>query len=111
MGDAQPFPHSTPADVLRTLDETLEGAERAHIQKGLEAVGWRVSGTGGAAERLGLKPPTLEYRITKLGIAAPAERPEAMKKSSRAHLSQSEGRSPSAGAQEPECLFKNTRYV
>ncbi len=62
---------STPADQLRTLDETLEDAERAHIQKALEAVGWRVSGTGGAAECLGLKPSTLGYRIKKLGIARP----------------------------------------
>ncbi|MGH8568359.1 MAG: hypothetical protein ACREXU_10165 [Gammaproteobacteria bacterium] len=59
VGDAHPTPHSTPADELRTLDETLEHAERAHIQKALEAVGWWVSGTGGAAERLWGQAPTL----------------------------------------------------
>ena len=52
--------------------ETLEEAERAHILKALEVVGWWVSGTGGAAERLGLKPCTLEFRMRKLGITHPA---------------------------------------
>ncbi|CAN5855299.1 hypothetical protein BH20PSE1_BH20PSE1_19300 [soil metagenome] len=52
--------------------ERLEEAERAHILKALELVGWRVSGTGGAAECLGLKPSTLEFRMKKLGITRPA---------------------------------------
>ncbi|MGH8472430.1 MAG: sigma-54 interaction domain-containing protein, partial [Gammaproteobacteria bacterium] len=52
--------------------ESLEEAERAHILKALEMVGWRVSGTGGAAECLGLKPSTLEFRMKKLGITRPA---------------------------------------
>ena len=52
--------------------ERLEEAERAHILKALELVGWRVSGTGGAAERLGLKPSTLEFRMKKLRITRPA---------------------------------------
>ncbi len=40
--------------------------------KALEAADWRVSGKDGAAERLGLKPSTLEYRIRKLGLTRPA---------------------------------------
>jgi transcriptional regulator with GAF, ATPase, and Fis domain len=48
--------------------ETLEVAERSHILKALEACGWRVSGKGGAAELLGLRPSTLDFRIKKLGI-------------------------------------------
>jgi PAS domain S-box-containing protein len=51
---------------------SLEEAERAHILKVLEMAGWRVSGAGGAAERLGLKPSTLEFRMKKLGITRPA---------------------------------------
>jgi hypothetical protein len=39
--------------------ETLEAAERSHILKALEACGWRVSGKGGTAELLGLRPSTL----------------------------------------------------
>jgi formate hydrogenlyase transcriptional activator len=58
------------ADLSRP--ENLEEAERTHILKVLEAAGWRVSGRGGAAERLGLKPTTLESRMKKLGILRPA---------------------------------------
>lgn len=47
---------------------TLEEAERRHIQRVLHRVGGRVSGPGGAAEVLGLKPSTLQFRIGKLGL-------------------------------------------
>jgi PAS domain S-box-containing protein len=48
---------------------TLVDVERAHIVDVLEATGWRVSGDGGAADLLGLRPTTLESRMRKLGIA------------------------------------------
>ncbi|MCA1852014.1 MAG: hypothetical protein LC647_06380 [Beggiatoa sp.] len=54
--------------------ETLKAAERSHIQKALEACGWRVSGKGGAAELLGLRPSTLDFRMKKLGINCRPER-------------------------------------
>ncbi len=47
---------------------TLTELEVEHIRAILEATGWRVRGAGGAAERLGLKPTTLESRIARLGI-------------------------------------------
>ncbi|SAL79136.1 sigma-54 dependent transcription regulator [Caballeronia terrestris] len=47
---------------------TLEEAERLHILKVLDETGWRVSGKAGAAERLGLKPTTLESRMKRLAI-------------------------------------------
>ena len=47
---------------------TLDEVERNHIRKILQNTGWRVSGKGGAAELLGLKPTTLESRMKKLGI-------------------------------------------
>jgi len=47
---------------------TLEHLEREHILAVLEGTGWRVSGSGGAAGLLGLKPTTLEARMKKLGI-------------------------------------------
>ncbi|MBP6670987.1 MAG: sigma 54-interacting transcriptional regulator [Gemmatimonadales bacterium] len=50
---------------------TLHAVDREHIVRVLEASGWRVSGPGGAAERLGLKPTTLEARMKKLGISRP----------------------------------------
>jgi transcriptional regulator with GAF, ATPase, and Fis domain len=47
---------------------TLTELEVEHIRAILEATSWRVRGAGGAAERLGLKPTTLESRIARLGI-------------------------------------------
>jgi len=37
----------------------------------LERVRWRIRGTGGAAEQLGLRPTTLETRMNKLGLVRP----------------------------------------
>ena len=48
---------------------TLAQLETRHIRTVLATVGWRVRGSGGAAERLGLKPTTLESRMARLGIA------------------------------------------
>ena len=62
-----PVPHS-PARVPRAA-MTLEALEVDHIRKVLESTNWRVRGTGGAAERLGLKPTTLESRMARLGIS------------------------------------------
>ncbi len=45
--------------------------ERQHILAMLERTRWKVSGPGGAAELLGLKPTTLEARMKKLGIVRP----------------------------------------
>ena len=50
---------------------SLEEVERAHIVTVLEECGWKVRGTDGAAERLGLKRSTLQSRMKKLGIQRP----------------------------------------
>jgi PAS domain S-box-containing protein len=47
---------------------TLAELQRAHIVKVLELTGGRVSGEGGAARMLGLKPTTLHARMAKLRI-------------------------------------------
>ena len=47
---------------------TLAELERNHILDVLDITSWRVSGKGGAAELLGLKPTTLESRMKKHGI-------------------------------------------
>ena len=52
----------------KTNCKTLDEVEREHIVRALEGCGWRIRGTGGAAEQLGLKPTTLESRMKKLGI-------------------------------------------
>ena len=49
----------------------LVDIERDHIVAVLDRVKWRVRGAGGASELLGLKPSTLESRMTKLGIKRP----------------------------------------
>ena len=49
----------------------LEDVEREHIRTILESTGWRVRGAGGAADRLGLRPTTLESRLAKLGLKRP----------------------------------------
>jgi transcriptional regulator with GAF, ATPase, and Fis domain len=48
--------------------ERLTDIEREHIRSVLEGTGWRIRGTGGAAERLALPPTTLETRMSKLGL-------------------------------------------
>jgi transcriptional regulator with GAF, ATPase, and Fis domain len=50
---------------------TLADVVKEHIRSVLESAGWRVRGPGGAAERLGLKPTTLETRMAKLGLNRP----------------------------------------
>jgi DNA-binding NtrC family response regulator len=47
---------------------TLKESERMHILQTLHQTGWRIRGTDGAAEILGIKPTTLEARMAKLGI-------------------------------------------
>jgi transcriptional regulator with GAF, ATPase, and Fis domain len=55
----------------RQRSTTLTDVTKEHIRSVLESVGWRVRGPGGAAERLGLKPTTLETRMVRLGLSRP----------------------------------------
>jgi formate hydrogenlyase transcriptional activator len=50
---------------------TLEEVERKHILSVLEQTNWVFAGPNGAAARLGIKRPTLQFRMQKLGIARP----------------------------------------
>jgi formate hydrogenlyase transcriptional activator len=74
--------HST-GHTLRLLDDsfetappsrppedanTLSAVERTHIEGVLRDCRWRINGAGNAAERLGLHPNTLRFRMKKLGI-------------------------------------------
>jgi transcriptional regulator with GAF, ATPase, and Fis domain len=47
---------------------SLSSIERAHIEKILRECGWRINGAGNTAERLGMHPNTLRFRMKKLGI-------------------------------------------
>ncbi|MDM4018247.1 sigma 54-interacting transcriptional regulator [Roseiconus lacunae] len=55
----------------RLAGKSLKQAERDHILGVLEKTGWRIRGSGGAAEVLELKPTTLEARMAKLEIKRP----------------------------------------
>jgi transcriptional regulator with GAF, ATPase, and Fis domain len=61
-------PLPRPGNLPPQVDMTLSALEIEHIRAVLESTDWRVRGVGGAAERLGLKPTTLESRMLKLGI-------------------------------------------
>ncbi|MEY6432831.1 sigma 54-interacting transcriptional regulator [Thioalkalicoccus limnaeus] len=54
--------------AVKVPADGLEATERAHILRVLEQTHWRIRGAGGAAERLAIKPTTLESRMKRLGI-------------------------------------------
>jgi formate hydrogenlyase transcriptional activator len=62
--------HASPAPASPDV-VTLAEAERRAILAALHAARWRVSGPGGAAAHLGLKPTTLHAKMKKLGIKRP----------------------------------------
>jgi formate hydrogenlyase transcriptional activator len=66
-----PLPSSTSTDAGRS--ERLVDVDKAHIRSVLDAVGWRIRGTGGAADRLGMKPTTLETRMARYGLRRPGQ--------------------------------------
>ena len=65
------IPVPRPAASCAIPSAKLEDVQREHIRSVLEEAGWRIRGTGGAAEQLGLRPTTLETRMVKLGVARP----------------------------------------
>ena len=66
-----PTPRAVSLDVSRSAK--LADVQKAHIRDVLESVGWRIRGAGGAADRLGLRPTTLETRMMKLGLFRPRQ--------------------------------------
>ena len=65
------LPQTSSAAARRST--RLSDVERDHIRAVVESAGWRIRGNGGAADRLGLKPTTLETRMAKLGITRPKQ--------------------------------------
>lgn len=61
-----------------TFSGPLEDVDRAHIVGVLEDCKWKIKGEDNAAERLGLKPSTLRYRMKKLGIERPPRHPHSV---------------------------------
>jgi transcriptional regulator with GAF, ATPase, and Fis domain len=52
---------------------SLIGVEREHILRVLELSSWRIDGSRGAADLLGMKPSTLRSRLRKLQVQRPAQ--------------------------------------
>lgn len=63
---------ATGAAVRRSCK--LADVQKEHIRSVLDSVGWRIRCAGGAADRLGLRPTTLETRMAKLGLIRPRAR-------------------------------------
>ena len=58
-----------PDDIL--TDNEMRELQKANIVKALKRTNWKVSGTGGAAELLGVRPTTLADRIKTYRIERP----------------------------------------
>ena len=52
-------------------DQTIAEVEKAHMLAVLRQTNWRINGDGNAADRLGLHPNTMRFRMKKLGIHRP----------------------------------------
>jgi transcriptional regulator with GAF, ATPase, and Fis domain len=68
-----PFANTSP-ELARSAPESLDDVQRSHIEHTLRQCNWRINGVGNAAERLGIHPNTLRFRMKKLGIQMPRER-------------------------------------
>jgi PAS domain S-box-containing protein len=56
------------ADSTYLTEAELREREKANMLAVLDASAWRISGPDGAAERLGVKPSTMAYRMKVFGI-------------------------------------------
>jgi len=65
----QSEPGTSPAQVEGVLTEQeMTAFQKKNVLAALTKTGWKVSGKGGAAEMLGVRPTTLAHRIRTLGI-------------------------------------------
>jgi transcriptional regulator with GAF, ATPase, and Fis domain len=62
-----------PSSRTPTGTARLDDLQRSHIENTLRQCGWRINGTGNAAERLGIHPNTLRFRMKKLDIMSPRD--------------------------------------
>ena len=70
-GTANATPPAAQTFASKGTDRSLRGVEHDEILRVCEACRWKIKGRGAAAERLGLNPSTLYFRMKKLGIARP----------------------------------------
>jgi formate hydrogenlyase transcriptional activator len=57
--------------TLGSFKQDLHAIERTQILQALKVSNWKIKGTRGAADRLGLKSSTLRSRMQRLGISRP----------------------------------------
>lgn len=57
------------SEILTEME--MKHLERENLRAALRVCGWKVSGPGGVADLLGVKPTTLKARIKKMGIRKP----------------------------------------
>ena len=65
------LPTRSSASSAMKRSDKLADVEKEHVLNVVEGCRWRIRGVDGAAERLGLRPTTLETRMAKLGITRP----------------------------------------
>ena len=83
-----------------------------HIEAVLQRCGWRINGPGNAAERLGVHPNTLRFRMKKLGVVGPSGRRAPTAPTAHRRSGLSAPRAVSAGALgERPCGGSATRRV
>jgi formate hydrogenlyase transcriptional activator len=66
-----PLALGPPSRVHAEETDNLDAVQRAHIESVLERCSWRINGVGNSAERLGIHPNTLRFRMKKLGVVCP----------------------------------------
>jgi formate hydrogenlyase transcriptional activator len=67
-GSASETPAAAKGSTTRSIRKVLDETERQQILEALEQCNWVVGGPKGAAAVLGMKRPTLQLRMQKLGI-------------------------------------------
>ncbi len=60
------------ASATFLTEAEMKEQQRANLIAALNAANWKISGKGGAADRLGMRPTTLTDRIRALRIKRPA---------------------------------------
>jgi transcriptional regulator with GAF, ATPase, and Fis domain len=66
-----PAPVAAAPPVVILTEAQMREQQRLNVQAALQAADWRVSGPGGAAEMLGIRPTTLADRMRALGLERP----------------------------------------
>jgi PAS domain S-box-containing protein len=64
-------PSGVSSEQTYLTDEQMKRRARANLVAALDAANWRISGDGGAAELLGIKPSTLTDRMRSMKIKKP----------------------------------------